>query len=231
MKELRYALTNTLPIFFTYLFLGIAFGIMMSDAGYGVALSILAALTIYSGSMQMAMVPMMTAATPLPMLAVMTFFINARYMFYGVGFIDRFRKMGIRCPYMVVTLTDETYSLLSTAKIDAGLDRDKTSFLITLLDHSYWIFGCTLGACMGEFLQFDLRGIEFSATSFFLVACVNQWRQYKSKLPFFVATAIGIGLFLLLGKDLFLIPTLVLSFAVLILLRKPIEKQEGCADA
>ena len=36
MKEFRFAVKNTIPIFFTYLFIGIAFGILMSDAGYSI---------------------------------------------------------------------------------------------------------------------------------------------------------------------------------------------------
>ena len=31
MQELRFAVKNTIPIFFTYLFIGIAFGVLMSD--------------------------------------------------------------------------------------------------------------------------------------------------------------------------------------------------------
>ena len=108
MRELRFALKNTIPIFFTYLFIGIAFGMLMSDAGYGVLLSTASALFIFAGSMQIVMVPMMTSSASLPALALMTFFINARHLFYGIGFIEQFRRMGWRRPYMVLTLTDET---------------------------------------------------------------------------------------------------------------------------
>ena len=41
MRELRFAFKQTIPIFFTYLFIGIAFGILMHDAGYGVVWSTL----------------------------------------------------------------------------------------------------------------------------------------------------------------------------------------------
>ena len=61
MKELRFAVKNTVPIFFTYLFIGIAFGILMSDAGYSVLLTTASSLFIYAGSMQLVMVPMMTS--------------------------------------------------------------------------------------------------------------------------------------------------------------------------
>ena len=101
MKELRFAVKNTVPIFFTYLFIGIAFGILMSDAGYSVLLTTASSLFIYAGSMQLVMVPMMASGASLLSLALMALFINARHLFYGIGFIEKFRRMGRRFPYMV----------------------------------------------------------------------------------------------------------------------------------
>ena len=107
MKEFRFAVKNTIPIFFTYLFIGIAFGILMSDAGYSILLTTASSLFIFAGSMQIVMVPMMTSGASLPSLAFMAFFINARHIFYGIGFIEKFRRMGWRYPYMILTLTDD----------------------------------------------------------------------------------------------------------------------------
>ena len=112
MRELRFAVKNTFPIFFTYLFIGIAFGMLMTDAGYGILLTTASALFIYAGSMQLVMVPMMTSGASLISLALMTLFINARHIFYGIGFIEKFRGMGWRYPYMILALTDETYYVL-----------------------------------------------------------------------------------------------------------------------
>ena len=230
MKELRFAVKNTVPIFFTYLFIGIAFGILMSDAEYSVLLTTASSLFIYAGSMQLVMVPMMASGASLLSLAVMAFFVNARHVFYGIGFIEKFRRMGWRSPYMILALTDETYSVLCSVKYDEGLDQARASFLIALLNHSYWIFGSFVGACAGRFLQFDMRGIAFSATALFLVVVVNQWRQYRSRLPFLTAAVSALGFYLLLGKEYFLIPTLVSCLAGLLLLRKPVEQREGIAD-
>ena len=131
---------------------------------------------------------------------------------------------------MILALTDETYSVLCSVKYDEGLDQARASFLIALLNHSYWIFGSFVGACAGRFLQFDMRGIEFSATALFLVVVVNQWRQYRSRLPFLTAAVCALGFYLLLGKEYFLIPTLVSCLAGLLLLRKPVEQREGMTD-
>ena len=230
MKELRFAFRNTFPIFFTYLFIGIAFGILMSDSGYGVLLSAASAFFIFAGSMQLVMVPMMTSGASLLSLALMTFFINARHIFYGIGFIEKFRNMGWRCPYMILTLTDETYSVLCSVQYEEGLDENKAAFFIAMLDHLYWIFGCFIGACAGRFLPFDLSGIEFSATAFFLVVVVNQGRECRSRLPFLTAAVCALGFYALLGSEYFLIPTLVTCLAALILLRGPIEAKEGTRD-
>lgn len=230
MRTLRFAIKSTIPIFFTYLFIGIAFGILMNDAGYGVLLSMASAFFIYAGSMQLVMVPMMTSGASLLSLALMAFFINARHIFYGIGFIERFRRMGWRYPYMVLTLTDETYSILCSVKYDENLDEDRAAFLISMMNHMYWVFGCFIGACAGRYLPFDMRGIEFSATAFFLVVVINQWRQYRTKLPFLTAATCALGFYLLLGRDYFLIPTLVACLVALVFLRGPIERKEGAAD-
>ena len=230
MKELRFAIKNTVPIFFAYLFLGIAFGILMSDAGYGVPLTLASSVFVFAGSMQFVMVPMMASGASLISLAVMAFFINARHIFYGIGFIERFREMGALRPYMIFSLTDETYSVLCSVKYDEGLDENRAAFLIALLDHLYWITGSVLGACAGRLIPFDLKGIEFSATAFFMVVVVEQWRQYRTRLPFLTAAVSAAGFWLLLGKDYFLIPTLVSCLIALLILRKPIEKKEGMAD-
>ena len=230
MREFRFALKNTVPVFFTYLFIGVAFGIMMSDAGYGVWFSAASAVFIFAGSMQLAMVPMLASGASLLSIALTTLFINARHVFYGVGFIEEFRAMGRKRPYMILALTDETYSILSSAHYEAGLDEHKAAFLIALLNHAYWIFGCVLGACAGEFLRPDLRGIEFSATALFLVIVVNRWRQSRSGLPILIAAVLAPTFCLLLGKDYFLIPTLISCLAALLLLRGPIEAKEGSPD-
>ena len=227
MQELRFAVKNTIPIFFTYLFIGIAFGVLTVEAGYSVLLSVAAAFFIYAGSMQLVMIPMMTAGTSLLTLALMTFFINARHIFYGISFVERFRRMGWRGVYMILTLTDETYSVLCSVQYAPGLDEEKADFFIALLNHFYWIFGCLVGACAGRLLPFDMTGIDFSATAFFLVVVMNQWRQYRSKLPFLTAATCALGFYLLLGREYFLIPTLITCLVALIVLRQPIEEKEG----
>ena len=93
-EHFKYAVTKSIPVFFGYIFLGIAFGILMSKAGYGPFWTLAASLFIYAGSMQFVLVSFLAAGAPLGLVALTTLFINGRHMFYGLSFVERFRKMG-----------------------------------------------------------------------------------------------------------------------------------------
>ena len=229
MREFSFALRQTAPICLTYLFIGIAFGVMMADTGYSALWSVICAVFIFAGSLQIVMVSLLQAGVPLWTMAVMTFFINARHIFYGVVFIERFRKMGWRYPYMVFALTDETYSVLCSAKYEAGLDQQRADFFIALLDHLYWVIGCLLGGLAGHLIPWDLTGIDFSATAFFVVVVVNQWRQQGSRLPAVTGLVSALLFYVLLGADQFLIPALAVSMITLVVLRDRVTARQGGA--
>ncbi|MCR5731768.1 MAG: AzlC family ABC transporter permease, partial [Sphaerochaetaceae bacterium] len=184
MRELKFAIKHTIPIFFTYLFIGIAFGMLMNDSGYGIFWTLLSALFIYAGSMQLVMVPLLSSGASIPTLILMTIFINARHIFYGIGFVERFQKRGILYPYMVFSLTDETYSILCSVEYEEGIDEKWADFFIAFLNHCYWIVGCFIGAYTGRAFGIDTAGIDFSATALFIVVVVDQIRRYRTKLPF-----------------------------------------------
>ncbi len=219
MKEAKFAFQQSIPILFAYVFLGIAFGTMMAGIGYSVIWSLASAVFIFAGSLQIVMVSFLKAGLPLWSVAVMAFFINARHLFYGISLIERFRGAGWRRPYQIFALTDETYSILCSIQYPPGLDRHQIDFLIAAFNQSYWVIGCVLGTLAGHLLPVDLSGIEFSATAFFVVVTVDQWRSYSSKVPALTGLAAGIVFYLVLGPDRFLIPALAVSTAVLVLLK------------
>ena len=226
MKEVRFALKQSFPIFFTYVFLGIAFGVMMGEIGYGPLASTLSAVFIYAGSMQIVMVSLLKAGAPLYTVALMTLFVNGRHLFYGVGLIDRYRKAGWRYPYLVFALTDETYSIVCSAQYPDDIDRSRADFLISLFNQSYWVLGCFLGGVAGRLMPTEyLTGIDFSATAFFVVVVVNQLRSCPSKIPVLTGFISGLGFLLVLGPDRFLIPALSVAVICLILLRNPVQRK------
>lgn len=111
-NALKAAFPYTIPVLLGYIFLGIAFGILLSSQGYPYWLAILMSLCIYAGSMQFVAINLLTGGAGLLSAAAMTLMVNARHLFYGLSMLEKFRTMKHKKPYMIFSLTDETYSLL-----------------------------------------------------------------------------------------------------------------------
>ncbi|MBE5884296.1 MAG: branched-chain amino acid ABC transporter permease [Lachnospiraceae bacterium] len=216
LREIRFAFTKTIPVLLGYIFLGIAFGLMIQDAGYSFWWAFFCSLFIYAGSMQFVLVTLLTGGASLVYSAVMTLFINGRHIFYGLSFIEKFRKMGKAYPYMIFSLTDETYSVLCSLKVPDKMNEKRVSFLIALFDHSYWILGSVLGAVIGELITFDTTGVDFSMTALFVVIVLNQWMDSREHRPALIAALVGVLCLFVFGADKFLLPALTITaFALL----------------
>lgn len=235
MKEVQFALKKIPPVVFAYVFVGLAFGVLMLDAGFSLPWVLCASLFIYAGSMQILMVPLLTAGTSLPVMGLMAFFINARHIFYGIGFLEEFRQVkqerfGLgKYLYMALTVTDETYTLLCSLEIPSDLDRHRVQRLVLFFCHMTWVLSTVAGAVAGQLLPFDMTGIDFSATIFFTVVVINQWQQFPSKLPALTGLVTGALCLLILGPDRFILPALSASLVVLALLRDRVRLAQNKA--
>ena len=221
----RFAFRQSLGVLFGYVFLGTAFGILLRQAGFGALWSLAFSGLVYAGSLQFVLAGFLAAPTALPTVALMSLFINARHLFYGLSFIERFRSMGKKRPYMIFSLTDETYSVLcGMDEVPAGVDKNGAMFLVALLDQLYWVAGSLLGTFAGG-LPLDFTGIDFSMTALFLVIFLEQWRGAKSHLPALLGLGCGAVFLMALGPDNFLLPALCTTVAVLLLAR-PVPNRE-----
>lgn len=227
VKEIHFAFMQSVPVLLGYIFLGFAFGLMLENAGYSFWWALLSSVVIYAGSMQFILVTLLSSGASLVYSAIMTFFINGRHIFYGLSFIEKFRKMGKAYPYMVFSLTDETYSVLCGLKVPPGMSEKKVSFYISLFDHLYWITGSVLGALIGQLVSFNAAGVDFSMTALFVVIVLNQWMDSKEHCPTLIGFGVGIVILLLLGADKFLFPALTITVLILLGMRSHLMIQDN----
>lgn len=225
----RFTLRQSLGVLFGYLFLGTAFGILLRQAGFGALWALAFSGLVYAGSLQFVLAGFLAAPTALPTVALMSLFINARHLFYGLSFVERFASMGKKRLYMIFSLTDETYSVLcGMDQVPAGVDKHGAMFLVALLDQLYWVAGSLLGTFAGA-LPLDFTGIDFSMTALFLVIFLEQWRGAKSHLPALLGLGCGAVFLLALGPDNFLLPALCATVAVLLLARPVLNRKKEAA--
>jgi len=211
-KLLLYAFRKSIPVLFGFIFLGTAFGIVLQSSGLTWPWALLTSGIIYAGSMQFALIPLIGACADLPTVALMTLMVNSRHLFYGLSFVDLYREMGKKYPYMIFSLTDETYSVLCSCKGDMELAQSShdAAFYISALHQFYWVLGSVIGALAGELLAFDTTGIDFSMTALFVVILVEQLKTggRSARISAAIAVAIALAFLFTLGADGFLLPTL-----------------------
>lgn len=218
-QVVRQAFLNSLPVMAGYIVLGIGFGILLRNAGYGTVWAFAMSLFIYAGSMQYVGISLITGGASVLTTALTTFMVNARHLFYSISMIDRYKDAGKYKPYMIFALTDETYSLVCDGKTPDTEHASQFRFLVSLFNHSYWIIGCVAGSLLGAVLPFSTAGIEFSMTALFTAAFTEQWLEARDHIP--ALTGLGSTLLCLLvfGRDRFLIPAMLLITLILTLLR------------
>lgn len=226
-RTFKRAFKDSLPVLAGYLALGIGFGVLLQSKGYSFLWALLMSCTIYAGAGQYAAVDLLSSGATLITTALMTLLINARHFFYGFSLLDKYKGTGKVKPYLIFGLTDETYSLVCTAKLGDDINHKKYYFFLTALDQLYWITGCTLGALLGEFIPFNSTGIEFAMTAIFVVIFVEQWMSTKQHLPAILGALTTLICMVVFGKQLFIIPSMILIAFELVIFRKKLDKPDS----
>ena len=226
-SAVRTAFLDTLPVMAGYVFLGFGFGILLHQSGFGVLWAAAMSLFIYAGSMQYLAVSLLTGGAGLLTAALTTFVVNARHLFYGISMVDAYKGAGRKKPYLIFALTDETYSLVSQNQVPEGISRHGYCFLVSVFDHIYWVAGSALGILAGTLLPINYQGIEFALTALFVTIFVEQWLSTKHHLPAIIGVASTLLCLLIFGRDVFLIPSMVIIAVALTCLRKTGRREQN----
>ena len=218
-KTVKQAFYQSIPVLAGYMVLGIGFGILLRNAGYGVVWAASMSLFIYAGSLQYVGAGLLSGGASLLTTIITSIMVNARHLFYSISMIDRYKNAGRYKPYMIFSLTDETYSLLCDGKVPDGADPGTFRFLVSLFNHSYWVAGSVIGSLLGGVLPFSTAGIKFSMTALFLASFTEQWLTSKDHIPALTGLLSTLLCLMVFGKKNFLIPAMLLITLILTLLR------------
>lgn len=224
-KLIKTVVLKTLPVMTGYIALGIGFGILFESKGYGLLWSLAMAVFIYAGSMQYVAINLITGGATLLTTALTTLMVNARHLFYGISMIDKYKDVGKRKPYLIFALTDETYSLLCSEDYPEDTDPKTYQTLVSVFNHIYWVTGCALGSVIGSAISFNTAGIDFCMTALFVTIFVEQWLSTKEHKPALIGLLTSVFCLIVFGKDAFLIPSMILISAMLLIFRKYLERE------
>ena len=174
----------SVPVAMGYVPLGAVFGFLLVQAGGAWWLPPVASLLVFAGAAQFMVIPMMAAGVPLISIALATFIVNLRHVFYGLSLLGRMPSHPLARAYLIWVLTDENYSVITT------LPKGATSgqmVSVAMLNHAWWVLGAALGAAIGARAQVTIPGIDFSLAALFAVLAVEQWRATRNATSLAVA--------------------------------------------
>ena len=199
---------------FGYVPLGMAFGILFQDLGYPWYFATLMGLFVFAGAAQFMAIGLLTAQAGLLEVAVSTLALNSRHIFFGLSVLGRYRARGLKKAYLIFGLTDETYSLITSTEPRGQQNEQDYYLIITALNQTYWLVGCTLGAVTGSLADLNTAGMDFALTALFLVLLIEQWKKIRELFPFAIAMFSGMLGIVLFREQMLLIA---ISTAIVVL--------------
>lgn len=223
VKALKSAFPYTLPILTGYMFLGIAYGILMNEKGFGIGWTALSSITIFSGTMQYVSLTLLTAPFSPFYTLLLTFMVNARHVFYGISMLERYKDSGkLKFP-TIFCMADEAFSINCSVNPPDGIDKGWFYFFISFLNYLYWvIYGC-IGNLLGNLITFETKGLDFVLTALFVVIFINQWQEQKRHTAALLGLLCSFVCLVIFKADNFMIPSMLAIVTSLIFMRKKIE--------
>lgn len=216
---LKNAFVKSIPIFCSYVFVSMAYGMMMASAGFPWYDSLLVSLTVYTGAFQFVLITFLSSGASLITIALTALLMNSRQSFYSLTFLKEFKQMGRRKLYMIHTMTDETYAVNCTSDLPKK-EKEDTMFLVALFSRCYWMVGSVLGGILGQIIPFDLTGIDFCMTALFLIIFIDQWEKAEKHTPALTGLGTGVICLLIFGENRFMLPALLIVSALLLLFQR-----------
>ena len=205
-ETIKKAFLKSIPILCSYVFVSMAYGITMEEAGFAWYQSLLISLVVYTGAFQFVLVSFLSGGTSIITIAVTAFLMNSRQTFYSLTFVDEFKKM-------------ETYAV-TLSLTETGKEKEDMMFVIAFLSRCYWMAGTIAGGVLGQLIPIKLEGIDFCMTALFVIIFIDNWEKTKNHVPAVLGLIISMLCLIIAGARSFMLPSLILVSGVLLLMRE-----------
>jgi 4-azaleucine resistance transporter AzlC len=218
--SVRRVLEMSAPIGLAFIPLGMALGFLVVHAGLAWWWAPAFAAVIYAGSLEFLMIGMAATAAPIATVALTTFIVNSRHVFYALSFpLDRVKGLWGKL-YSTYTLSDEAYAVAVAPAAKAWTTRPILTMQLTF--QLLWVTGAGLGGLLGAALPIDrLEGLDFALTALFIVLAIDAYRQRPDRITAVAAAVCAAGAWVVVPGQL-----LVAAFAAftgVLLVRRALE--------
>lgn len=220
VSALAAAFPHTIPVLAGFLVLGMAYGMLMLDKGYGPLWAVLMSAVAFCGSMQFVAITLLTTVFQPLQALLLSFLVNARHLFYGLSMLQKYKGFGKVKALLIYTLCDETFSIVSCVSPPEGIEPKYFYLSVSLLDYGYWIIGTLLGGILGSLITINTQGLDFALTALFVVLFLEQMKKPENRIFGIIGASIALIARVAFGSANMVLPALAGILVILIAGRK-----------
>lgn len=225
--QMRAGIVDSLGVGLGIFPLGIALGVLVIQAGLPWWLAPALSIGIFAGSVELLMVSLIAAATPLVTIAVTVFAVNFRHVFYPLSFPIQAVRPGLPRAYSIYAMIDEayaTYVLMPPEKLSSARMVTGQFFM-----QAYWVAGGLVGVALASMLPEPIEGFEFALVALFVVMALDAART-KSEIPSVVLAGLAVAFAMLAFPGTEVLAALV-AYTVLLVVRYLWSRKREDPDA
>lgn len=225
IKALKAAFPHTIPVIAGFVFLGIAYGVLMSTNGYSAIWALLMSMIAYCGSMQFVAIGLLCTTFNPVQAFVMALMVNARHLFYGLSMLKKYRGKGKLKFFLIYWLCDETFSINCSTEPPKSVDEGWFYFFVSLINYLTWCISSFVGGLIGNLITFNTEGIDFALTALFVVIFLNGWKQKSNRVPALIGITASIVSIWVFGTEKFIIPAMMILLVALTVGRNKLDEE------
>ena len=192
--------------------IGVAFGLLVIQAGLPWWVAPALSIACFAGSLELLLIGLIVAATPLATIALTAFLVNFRHVFYAFTFPLHVVRNRFARAYSVYTLVDEAYA------VTAANPRGWTSWRLVSMQAAfqiYWVGGGLTGVLLGSMLPARIEGLEFALCALFVTLTLDACRS-RDGVPSLLLAALSFSIAVVVAPHAALFVGLLLFIAALV---------------
>ncbi len=167
---------RSLPVLFSYLFLGFNFGVLFLSKGGSALESFFISVFTFAGAAQYIGLEYYGKIELYFILFSTILFINLRHVLYVSTILSNLSGSWLKKSYIISAMTDENYGMLEMYKNESLSSNDIIKIFLT--NQFYWVLGCTLGATI-NIKTLNIKGLDFCLTAMFIIILISKIKAYK----------------------------------------------------
>lgn len=193
------------PICFGYIPIGLALGVLASQAGIPVWAVTMMSILVFAGSAQFICVAMLAAGASIWAIIFTTFVVNLRHFLMSSAVAVHLSGLSRRfLSFFAYGITDESFAVNMTHFREKNWDH-RRAITVNQLANLAWIGATTCGALIGQFIPTGAFGTDYALTAMFLALLLFQLHDAVFVLTGLAALAIGVAWYLFIPGNSYII--------------------------